>query len=318
MTEDFSLCQTGPGQESRPCTAPCTARACEHRSHLQSFAAIRQAWTLGGIIDALNNNSPEEAKAIALLALAALDQSAVDAGNWLLAAEFSLENAPPFGADQRSRALEGEANKNLGQPLGQRPDEPPEGKRCFPHSQEESGGARRPSSQSSDCDCGGRPFRRRRRSQRNGQSCQGGERELIPLPEAGHDGRGAPSFRCASLRVSVSSTSCAEVLRPSPGASGRSVSVSEGPDTAHCLANAFQEVPHVEPSSVSEPFVAAPSDHSACPPGTASPCGACPLQPHSNPENPLLGFPSALTSPRPRVHCKPTDVSVVRIRLVLP
>ena len=98
------VARAGPGIEG----LQCSARAwIEHRSLLQSFhGPIRQAWTLGGIINALNGNDPERAKAIALLALASLDQAAVDSGSWLLASEISLEAAPPFGAFARPRVLD--------------------------------------------------------------------------------------------------------------------------------------------------------------------------------------------------------------------
>ncbi|OLP82738.1 hypothetical protein AK812_SmicGene36576 [Symbiodinium microadriaticum] len=104
MAEDFSQAQSGPRQE----TMVCSARGwVEHRSHLQQYAGpIRQAWLLGGIIDAINSGSPEQAKAMALLGLASLDQAAIDGGNWLLASEYSLESAPPFSSFQRPRALD--------------------------------------------------------------------------------------------------------------------------------------------------------------------------------------------------------------------
>eukprot|EP00439_Symbiodinium_sp_Y106_P041363 s7398_g5.t1 len=100
MNEDFAAARSGPGLEG----LQCSARAwIEHRSF---HGPIRQAWTLGGIIDALNGNDPERAKAVALLALASLDQAAVDSGSWLLASEISLEGAPPFGAFARPRVLD--------------------------------------------------------------------------------------------------------------------------------------------------------------------------------------------------------------------
>ena len=104
MMEDFSQAQSGPRQESMVCSA---RGWIEHRSHLQQFAGpIRQAWLLGGIVDAINSGSPEQAKAMALLGIASLDQAAIDSGNWLLAAEYSLESAPPFSSFQRPRALD--------------------------------------------------------------------------------------------------------------------------------------------------------------------------------------------------------------------
>ena len=104
IAEDFSLAQSGPSLEDRKCTVRGWV---EHRSHLQQFAGpIRSAWTLASIVDQLNNDQPEAAKATALLALASLDQAAVDQGNWLLASEFSMQPSPPFSAFQRPRTLD--------------------------------------------------------------------------------------------------------------------------------------------------------------------------------------------------------------------
>ncbi|CAE7711939.1 unnamed protein product [Symbiodinium sp. CCMP2592] len=104
MQDDFAHAQSGPGLDARPCSARAWI---EHRSLLQSFnGPVRQAWTLGGIIDALNNGDAELAKATALLALAGLDQAAIDSGSWLLASEIALEPSPPFGAFSRPRTLD--------------------------------------------------------------------------------------------------------------------------------------------------------------------------------------------------------------------
>eukprot|EP00439_Symbiodinium_sp_Y106_P070910 s4086_g12.t1 len=58
----------------------CSARGwIEHRSHLQQYAGpIRSAWLLGGIVDAINAGSPEQAKSMALLDIASLDQASID------------------------------------------------------------------------------------------------------------------------------------------------------------------------------------------------------------------------------------------------
>ena len=61
---------------------------------------------MGGIVDAINAGSPEQAKAMALLGIASLDQASIDGRNWLLAAEYSLESAPPYSSFQRPRALD--------------------------------------------------------------------------------------------------------------------------------------------------------------------------------------------------------------------
>ena len=104
MAEDFAQVQSGPRQEATLCSA---RGWIEHRSHLQQYPGpIRNAWLLGGIVDAINSGSPEQAKAMALLGIAALDQASIDGGNWLLASEYSLETAPPFSAFQRPRTLD--------------------------------------------------------------------------------------------------------------------------------------------------------------------------------------------------------------------
>ena len=61
---------------------------------------------MGGIVDAIDAGSPEQAKAMALLGIASLDQASIDGRNWLLAAEYSLESAPPYSSFQRPRALD--------------------------------------------------------------------------------------------------------------------------------------------------------------------------------------------------------------------
>ena len=103
MAEDFLLSQSGPGQEG----VRCTVRGwIEHRSLLQSFPGpIRNAWLLGGIVDAINNGETERAKAMALLGVAALDQAAID-GSWIIAAEVGLERSPPFSSFARPRVLD--------------------------------------------------------------------------------------------------------------------------------------------------------------------------------------------------------------------
>eukprot|EP00435_Cladocopium_sp_Y103_P020798 s82_g5.t1 len=71
----------------------------EHRSRIQNYpSSVRPAWVLGGIWDALRGNRVEEARARAALGVAMLDQQACDRGAWLLAAEASLENPPPYSS----------------------------------------------------------------------------------------------------------------------------------------------------------------------------------------------------------------------------
>lgn len=54
------------------------------------------AWALAGIHDALKSNNPALARARTALALAAVDQSALDSGSWAFAQEMTLENPPPY------------------------------------------------------------------------------------------------------------------------------------------------------------------------------------------------------------------------------
>ena len=71
----------------------------EHRSRISSYpGTIRPAWMCAGIWDALAQNRIEEARARAALAVAAFDQQSCDRGNWLLAAEMTLEQPPPYAS----------------------------------------------------------------------------------------------------------------------------------------------------------------------------------------------------------------------------
>ena len=77
----------------------------EHRSRVQNFpSTVRTAWMIAGVLDALRSNKIAEARARCGLALAALDQQAVDKGSWLLAAEVALEPPPPFHSFALHRA----------------------------------------------------------------------------------------------------------------------------------------------------------------------------------------------------------------------
>lgn len=53
---------------------------------------------MAGVLDCLRLGKVEEARARACLALAQLDQQAIDRGNFMLASELSLESAPPYSA----------------------------------------------------------------------------------------------------------------------------------------------------------------------------------------------------------------------------
>ena len=192
MNEDFAAARSGPGLEG----LQCSARAwIEHRSLLQRFhGPIRQAWTLGGIIDALNGNDPERAKAVALLALASsLDQAAVGERN-----QSGRSSAlRGFRSASCSRSVRGQAIAPPRQPTGQHFDVPHSGPRSVPHRQEELGQQcwrpRFPSRRSSRR----RRKRRRRRelepgqaSQRQGQGQREGRQQ---------EARRQVSFRCADV-----------------------------------------------------------------------------------------------------------------------
>ena len=79
----------------------------EHRSKVQNYpSTVRTAWMIAGILDCLRSDKFVEAKARSYLALAALDQQAVDRGSWLLASEVTLEPPPPFHTFALHRAPE--------------------------------------------------------------------------------------------------------------------------------------------------------------------------------------------------------------------
>ncbi|CAE7616851.1 unnamed protein product, partial [Symbiodinium sp. KB8] len=59
---------------------------------------IRFLWAAAGAADALREGRAEECYARLLLLIAQGDQMSIDRGSWLLAAEASLEDAPPFAA----------------------------------------------------------------------------------------------------------------------------------------------------------------------------------------------------------------------------
>ena len=98
LQEDWELGGAQPGVMVNTITA---RGWLEHRSRIQAFpSAIRPAWIIAGIWDALRQNKPDEARARAGLGLAMLDQQGCDAGNWLIASELSLEAAPPYTSFQ--------------------------------------------------------------------------------------------------------------------------------------------------------------------------------------------------------------------------
>ncbi|CAE7523433.1 Ap1g1 [Symbiodinium sp. CCMP2592] len=104
MTEDFQGHTAAPGLED----LPMTSRAwLEHTSRVQQFAGpVRWGWQTAGALDALLAGREEECKARLCLMLAAPDQSSLDSGSWLLAAEMLPEPSPPFSSFSRHRPPE--------------------------------------------------------------------------------------------------------------------------------------------------------------------------------------------------------------------
>ena len=79
----------------------------EHRSKLQYYPnTIRFGWILSGILDNLRAGDHQQARARAALGLAALDQSSVDSGSWVLAQEMLFEPPAPFSSFHRHRGVD--------------------------------------------------------------------------------------------------------------------------------------------------------------------------------------------------------------------
>lgn len=92
VEEDYNRVRTLPGGGPLPTTLRGWV---EHRSRILNYpSTIRMAWALAGIHDALKSNNPALARARTALALAAVDQSALDSGSWALAQGMTLENPP--------------------------------------------------------------------------------------------------------------------------------------------------------------------------------------------------------------------------------
>eukprot|EP00439_Symbiodinium_sp_Y106_P049051 s4323_g6.t1 len=94
MKEDLHALQT-PGYQGRV-----SARAwLEHRSRIGAYQTmVKCAWSAAGALDALRQQKPAEAEARLSLLLVALDQVAVDRGNWALGSEILLEAPAPMHA----------------------------------------------------------------------------------------------------------------------------------------------------------------------------------------------------------------------------
>ena len=104
MEEDFRQARTGPGATN---LATSTRGWIEHRSKIAHFpSSIRAIWALGAIHDCLKVGAYQEARARSALAVAAWDQSSLDAGSWIMSQELMLEPAPPYAAFQNRRMPE--------------------------------------------------------------------------------------------------------------------------------------------------------------------------------------------------------------------
>ena len=99
MLDDFGSAGTGPGEPSRPGTFRGWA---EHRSRIPNISGtVRLIWAVCGALDSLRAGRVPEAQARLILLLGQVDQVAVDRGQWVLAAEGSLEETPPFSSFSR-------------------------------------------------------------------------------------------------------------------------------------------------------------------------------------------------------------------------
>ena len=96
MEEDFQSMRNAPGSSGRLTSSRAWV---EHRSKLLHYpSTIRSAWIISGVHDSLRNGNYSEARARCALALAAIDQSSLDNGSWMLSQEFLLEDAAPFSS----------------------------------------------------------------------------------------------------------------------------------------------------------------------------------------------------------------------------
>ncbi len=104
MEEDFHYAMTGPGSG----TMADSSRAwLENRSRLTYYpSTIRQGWIVAGIHDALRRGAVNEARSRCCLALAAIEQSSIDSGSWVLAQEILLEQPAPFPSFQGRRPVD--------------------------------------------------------------------------------------------------------------------------------------------------------------------------------------------------------------------
>ena len=96
MLEDLTNQTVTPGL---PQPALCARAWVEHRSRIGNHkTAAHMAWSIAGALDCIFQGNVAGARARLCLALLQIDQCSIDRGGWGLAAELSLENAPPFQA----------------------------------------------------------------------------------------------------------------------------------------------------------------------------------------------------------------------------
>lgn len=104
LEEDFNLMRSAPGSANQTTSARAWL---EHRSKLGNYAStVRYTWALCGIWDCLRAGSVKEARARVALAVLAADQTALDAGSWLLSQEILLEDPPPLASFQQKRTVD--------------------------------------------------------------------------------------------------------------------------------------------------------------------------------------------------------------------
>ena len=96
MLSDFGAPESAPGEPQRSGTFRGWA---EHRSRIPNIGpTVRAVWSVAGALDSLKQGKVSEAQARLALYLCQLDQVSVDRGQWVLAAEGSLEDPPPFSS----------------------------------------------------------------------------------------------------------------------------------------------------------------------------------------------------------------------------
>ena len=96
MYEDLNAQTLPPGQLPRGLSARAWV---EFRSRITAYkASAYSAWSLSGVLDSLIAGNISQARARACLGLLQIDQACIDRGNYVLAAELSLEIGPPLNA----------------------------------------------------------------------------------------------------------------------------------------------------------------------------------------------------------------------------